>query len=271
MPFSVLMSLYAKERPEFLRLSLDSIFNQTLMPDEVVLVEDGPLTDELNDVVEEYKMKYPPLFKSVKLLVNSGLGEALRQGLEHCSHDLVARMDTDDVSKPERFEKQVAYMESHGDIAACGAWIDEFIDSTDNVISCRKTVVTSDEINVFAKSRSPLNHPTVMFRKKCIEAVGSYQSFILFEDWYLWARLIKGGYKLANIPESLLWFRTSHDMFKRRGGWRYACNCAKLQYRFYKIGFISFPKAVTNAAMRGMVYVMPNFVRELLYKKFLRA
>lgn len=270
MPFSVLMSLYAKERPEFLRLSLDSVFTQTLKPDEVILMEDGPLTDELDAVVKEYQAAQPSL-KVVKLPENGGLGKALNQGLKHCSYDLVARMDTDDISKPYRFEKQVAYMNTHPEISVCGSWMDEFYGDIGNVLSVKKTPENHDDIMVYARGRNPLNHPSVMFRKNAVIASGSYQHFPLFEDYHLWARMIVKGYKLHNIQESLMWFRTSPDMYKRRGGWRYACNEARFQRVLNRIGLISAPVAYKNIAIRFGVRIMPNFIRGLIYKKLLRT
>ena len=126
MKFSVLLSVYRKEQPAYLRQSLDSIFTQTLLPDEVVLVKDGPLTDALDEVAEDYCRKYP-VIRVVPLSENQGLGRALNEGLKHCSYDLVARMDTDDVAKPERFEKQIAVFCAHPEMDVVGAWIDEFV------------------------------------------------------------------------------------------------------------------------------------------------
>ena len=269
LPFSVLMSLYWKERPEFLRQSLNSVLHQTVCPQEIILVEDGPLTPELYEVVNEFVGRYP-IISVVKLSKNGGLGNALNEGLKHCTYDIVARMDTDDIAKPNRFERQLNYMERHEDIAASSSWIDEFIGSTDNVVSRRATAESPAEIREFAKSRNPLNHPSVIFRKRAVEAVGSYQHFPLFEDWYLWVRLLNKGYKLANIPEALLWFRTSADVYKRRGGWRYAMDSARFQFTLRRMGFISLPTAVKNSLMRGVVYVMPNSIRGWIYSGLLR-
>lgn len=269
MQFSVLMSLYAKERPTYLRQSLDSVFNQTLRPTEVILVEDGPVTKALESVVVEYCDRYSEM-EVVPLQKNGGLGLALREGLKHCHNELVARMDTDDVCKPERFERQVSFMESYPEIDACGSWIDEFIDTTDNVISQRKTAESPEEIAVFARGRNPLNHPSVMFRKSAVERAGSYRHFPLFEDWYLWVRMIHNGSRLANIPESLLWFRTSPDTFKRRGGWRYAKDSARFQMALRDMGFISTFQALKGSLIRGSVYMLPNSVRALIYSKLLR-
>lgn len=268
-PFSVLMSIYIKEHPDFLRQSLDSVFSQTLPPDEVVLVEDGPLTPELYAVIDEFSEAHKEL-KRVPLEVNYGLGIALSEGLERCSYQLVARMDTDDVAKPRRFEKQVRFMEEHPDIVVCGSWIDEFIGHTDNVVSRRATAVTPEEVAEYTKTRCPMNHPTVMFRKKEILEAGGYRHFPLFEDWNLWICIMRKGYKMANIPEALVWFRITPDVYKRRGGWKYAKDSVAFQMSLHRLGLISGPTAVKNSLIRTTVSLMPNFVRGWIYYKFLR-
>ncbi|MDE6042838.1 MAG: glycosyltransferase [Muribaculaceae bacterium] len=270
MPFSVLMSLYAKENPAYLRESLDSVFRQTMPADEVVLVEDGPLTPELYAVLDEYGRRFPAL-KRVALAENGGLGRALNEGLRHCSHDVVARMDTDDVCFPERFEKQVAFMQEHPEVDICSSWIEEFEGSPENVKSVKKVPATHREISRYIKKRSPLNHPAVMFRKKAVVDAGGYRHFWLFEDWYLWARMMAAGAIFANIQESLLHFRTAPGMVRRRGGCRYAASSARLQWTFYKLGIVSLPGALWSSLLRGTVYVLPNRLRAFIYTKFLRS
>lgn len=269
MKFSVLLSLYYKESPLYLHQSLESVFNQTLRPTEVVLVKDGPLTDELNHVVDEYTAKYPEI-KLVSLAQNVGLGRALNEGLKKCSYDLVARMDTDDICKPQRFEKQVGFFEKHPDIDVVGAWIDEFQQDIINVISTRKLPETHREIELFGHKRNPINHPVVMFRKEMVKAVNSYQPFYLFEDYYLWVRMLLNGAKFYNIQESLLYFRFSPDMIKRRGGIKYAYVEAKFQWVLYKLGYISFAKSVINTGLRSGTRIIPNGLRGWLYKNLLR-
>lgn len=268
MAFSVLMSLYAKERPEYLEQSLASVFNQTLAPDEVVLVEDGPITVALADVVSKYAIR--PELKVVSLQENNGLGIALNEGLKHCSYDLVARMDTDDVCMNDRFAKQCAYMESHPEVSVIGAWIEEFYDQVENVVSVRALPENHEELKVFAASRNPMNHPVVMFRKKAVEACGSFEHFPLFEDYYLWAKMIAAGYKLHNLQEALLWFRSSPDMFRRRGGLSYALK----EYRFLKalnkLGVASKGQTLKNMCIRFVVRIQPNYIRGLIYNKLLR-
>lgn len=267
--FSVLLSLYYKEKPTFLSQSLNSIFNQSIYPSEVIIVKDGPLTAELEKIVGVYQQKYPSL-KIISLSQNQGLGRALNEGLKYCSYDIVARMDTDDIAKPDRFEKQLSFLETHPEIDVVGSWIDEFEGSIDNILSVRKLPETPEELFQYGKSRNPINHPAVMFRKSAVLRSGSYQHFPLFEDYYLWVRMLMNGSKFYNIQESLLYFRTSPDMFKRRGGLKYALTEIKLQYRFYTLGYISFCQMLKNDIVRTVVRLIPNSLRSVIYQKVLR-
>lgn len=267
--FSVLMSLYYKERPEFLRQSLDSVFNQSLLPTEVVLVEDGPLTKELYKVLEEFKESHLEL-KIVSLSTNRGLGKALNEGLKHCSYELVARMDTDDIAKSDRFEKQMDIFEKYPQVDVVSSWIDEFKDAPSNIVSIRKLPEFPYEIYHYAKKRCPINHPVVMFKKDSVLFAGGYQHFPLFEDYFLWIRLLLNGSKFYNLQESLLLFRTSDDMFKRRGGLKHAITEIRFQNKIRKIGFISFFQFIENIYVRFITRVVPNKLRKFIYKNFLR-
>ena len=267
--FSILISLYHKENPLFLRQSLKSIFTQTLSPTEVVLVEDGPLTDELHEVVKKIKNQHPEL-KVVPLPTNQGLGKALNEGLKHCSYDLVARMDTDDIAKPDRFEKQLAIFRKHPEVDVVGAWIDEFEGDTSNVLSVRKVPEWHGKIIQFAKGRCPVNHPVVMFRKSAVLKVGGYKHFPLLEDYYLWIRMLINGARFYNIQESLLFFRFTPDMFRRRGGLKYAVTEMRLQYLFYQTGFINIFTMMKNISIRLVVRLLPNGLRSSLYKRTIR-
>lgn len=169
--FSVLLSVYGGERGDFLRQSLASVFGQTLRPGEVVLVEDGPLTEELYGVVEEFRAAHPEL-KVVALAENGGLGRALNEGLKHCTHEWVARMDSDDICRPDRFEKQARVLAEHPEYAVVSAWIDEFVDDPGHVVSTRRLPEMPDELYEYGKSRCPVNHPAVMFRKSAVLACG---------------------------------------------------------------------------------------------------
>lgn len=267
--FSVLLSVYYNESPHYFRQSIDSIFNQSLQPTEVVLVKDGNLTSELDNVIAEYTSKYLQ-FRVVSLKQNQGLGKALNEGLKHCSYDLVARMDTDDIAKPDRFKKQIQIFQEHPELDVVGAWIDEFEGNTSNIISTRKLPETDDDICKYAKKRNPENHPVIMFRKKAVLAAGGYQHFPLFEDYYLWIRMLQSGAKFYNIQESLLYFRSSSAMFKRRGGLKYVTTELRFQNLLKKNEFITFSEYFYNVSIRVAIRMMPNFLRAILYKKALR-
>lgn len=268
-PFSVLMSVYAKERGEFMWQALESVFCQTVVPNEVVLVEDGPLTAELDAVVARAIERWPQL-KVVALAKNQGLGRALNAGLKYCTHPLVARMDTDDVARPNRFELQLKAFATHPKLSACGGWISEFDTAPTQPHSYRRPPEAFDAIQRFGQKRNPVNHVTVMFRKDDVAASGGYQDFPLFEDYYLWVRMIKCGYTIINLPEVLVDVRADRDMMGRRGGLKYALVETRLQYLFYHMHYISFMTMCHNIVVRFTARIMPLSLRRWLYKKKLR-
>ena len=179
-------------------------------------------------------------------------------------------MDTDDIAKPYRFQKQIEVFQKHPEIDVCGAWIEEFQGNTDNVTSIRKLPKLHNDILEYTKIRNPINHPVVMFRKSAVLDAGGYQHFPLFEDYYLWVRMLKNGAKFYNIQESLLYFRTSPDMFKRRGGWKYAMNEYRFQKTMFNMNIISYKQFILNVMTRFPVRIAPNQLRSWLYKKALR-
>lgn len=267
MKFSVLLSVYRKEQPSFFSESLSSVFAQTVPPTEVVLVKDGPLTVELEAVIARFTAAHQEI-KVVPLSQNVGLGRALNEGLKHCQYELVARMDTDDICKPDRFEKQLKVFETQLQTDVCSSWIDEFEGDVSCVRSQRRLPEKHAQIMRYAKGRCPVNHPAVMYRKSKVLSVGGYQGFP--EDSYLWVKLLLAGAVFYNIQESLLWFRYSSDVLKRRGGWRYACDDIRAQWNFYRSGFLSVPELVQNVLIRGTVRLMPNGLRVWTYKHLLR-
>ena len=263
--YSVLMSLYKKEKPEYLRLAIESMLNQTVPPDEIVLVEDGPLTDELYAVLNEYPMIY-----RIKNEKNLGLGLALNVGLKECRNELVARMDTDDCSKPQRCEKQLERFAEKPYLAIVGSHIDEFIGEPSNVISKRIVPTTSEEIYNFAKKRSAFNHPAVMYSKTAVLENDGYSDLKRNQDVDLFGRMQFKGYKAENIDESLLWFRSSDELAKRRKSWQNTWSYIATIRKFWKIGYSSFlDYAMVAIAQTGM-YLMPVKLQNFIYKKFLR-
>lgn len=269
MNFSVLLSVYNKECPDYLSRSLKSLFEQGILPNEIVLVKDGPLTKELDALVEEYQARYPK-FKIVPLEKNVGLGKALNEGLKHCSYDIVARMDTDDICKSDRFEKQLAIFKNNPDIDVVSSWIDEFEGDVNNILSTRKLPEIHSEIYEYGKKRCPINHPAVMFKKSAVVTAGGYMHLPLFEDYYLWVRMLVNGAKFYNIQESLLYFRTSSAMFMRRGGLKYALTEVSFLWKMHEIGYVNLISTIKSILTRFTVRIMPNSIRGFIYKKLLR-
>lgn len=263
--YSVLMSLYKKENPEYLRIAIDSMLNQTVAPDEIVLVEDGPLTDDLYAVLDEY-----PMLHRVKNEINLGLGLALNVGLKECRNELVARMDTDDCSKPERCEKQLQRFLEKPYLAVVGSHIDEFIGDISNVVSQRIVPTTSEEIYKFAKKRSAFNHPAVMYSKTAVLENNGYADLKRNQDVDLFGRMLFNGNKAENIDEALLWFRSSDKLAKRRKSWQNTWSYVATIRKFWKMGYSSFADyAIVGIAQTGM-YLMPIKLQNYIYKNFLR-
>lgn len=263
--YSVLMSLYKKENPEYLRIAIDSMLNQTVAPDEIVLVEDGPLTDELYVVLDDY-----PMLHRIQNEKNLGLGLALNVGLKKCRNELVARMDTDDCSKPERCEKQLQRFLEKPYLAIVGSHIDEFIGDTSNVISKRIVPTTSEEIYKFAKKRSAFNHPAVMYSKTAVLENNGYADLKRNQDVDLFGRMLFNGYKAENIDEALLLFRSSDELAKRRKSWQNTWSYIATIRNFWKMGYSSFADyAIVGIAQTGM-YLMPIKLQNYIYKNFLR-
>lgn len=268
-PFSVLMSIYKNEKPEYLRESLESILQNTVCPDEIVMVKDGPLTSELEAVLDEYQRK-TGLFHFVIHSKNLGLGLALRDGLVECRNELVARMDTDDICCGERFEKQLSFLNDNPDIAVVGSYMDEFQQDVSHPYSVIILPTDDKAIRRFAKRRNPLKHPTVMFRKTAVIQSGNYRHFLWIEDYDLCIRMLLAGYKMANIPEILVYCRADVKLYRRRGGLKYLKQDLKFQKFMLYSGFIGRKEYVVNCLGRSAVRLMPNALRAWVYRTFLR-
>lgn len=266
-PFSLLMSVYAREDAVLLSTALESVLvNQTIKPAEIVLIEDGPLTKQLEEVLDHYRILFPKWI-SVKLAHNSGLGVALNEGMKRCSYDLVARMDSDDISMPERFEKQWNYMEQHPELDVLGCSVAEFEDDPSKPSYLR---VCPKNIDKVIKFRSPLNHPTVFFKKKAVLEAGGYQHCLLMEDYFLWVRMYANGSQLSSISEPLYLFRMTNQTQKRRGGGIYANSEKKIQKALLEKKIISYPLYIRNMIIRVGGRYMPAKLRTLIYHIFLR-
>lgn len=267
--FSVLLSVYKNEKPEYLKKAIESIyFEQTLKPVEIVLVQDGPLTIELYDIIKALKIKLGDILKIVELEKNSGLGVALNRGILECKNELVARMDTDDIAFPDRFEKQIKYMIDNPNVDVLGSYMSEFIDSIENII-CIKDAPIKD-IKKYMKYRDPVNHPTVILKKSKVLEAGNYEEILLNEDSYLWRRMLVKGAKFYNLPEPLLYFRITNNTYKRRGGIKYIKAEWILQNKYLELNVIDRKEFVINILTKTIVRLLPNNFRKWVYLKFLR-
>lgn len=268
--FSVLISVYKKEKVEYLKRALQSVINQTLKPTEIVIVKDGPLTKELDDCIEDFQKQNSKLFKILSFKENRGLGLALRDGVKACKYEYIARMDSDDISKLDRFEKQFNYLQKHPETALLGTWITEFSKDENNPDTVTKLPCIHQTIIKFAKRRNPFRHVTVVLKKSAVIQSGNYRDFLWFEDYDLFVRILQKGYLTANIPEYLVNVRADKDMFARRGGWQYLKQDYKFQKQLLKTKFIGKTDFIINITLRSIVRIIPNKVRSYVYKKILR-
>lgn len=269
--YSVLMSVYVRENAQFLAQSLDSMLAQTVAPDEIVLVKDGPLTPELDEVISGYVSRHSSLFNVVVSEENIGLGRALALGLDACRNEIVVRMDSDDIAVADRVEKQLACFEKDENLSIVGSNISEFCDDITNVISRRIVPQSHEDICEYLKKRCPLNHMTVVFKKSEVLKAGGYQHWFYNEDSYLWVRMYLAGCKFLNLEEDLVFARINQNTFKRRGGYKYYKSERDL-FKFMKQNKIITGWEYTKAKfIRFVVQVlMPNSVRQWFFKKFAR-
>ncbi len=268
--YSVLMSVYHKEKPEYLRQAIESIQVQTVPTNDFVLVCDGPLNPELDDVIAAKQQEMGDTLNVVRLVKNCGLGNALNEGIKHCKNELVARMDSDDIAYPNRCEKQITVFDTHPEVSICSGIVEEFTTDPEVVDTRRVPPETNAEIVEFAKKRNPFNHPCVMYKKSAVEAVGSYQDFYLLEDYYLWLRMLMAGYQGYNVQEPLLHMRAGSEMYLRRAGWKYA----KTQMGLFKFmkdrGFIGSSQYMKSCVIRSGSALAPNWLRKFMFEKVLR-
>lgn len=267
--YSVLMAVYGKEKPEFFRQSIESMLAQTLPFSDFVLVCDGALTHELNEVISWAQEEMGEKLQIIRLKENKGLGKALRTGVPRCRCSVIARMDSDDISRPDRCERQFRIIERDGYDLVSGT-LQEFVREPGDMDRLRVLPRTSEEILQYAKKRNPFNHPCVMFRKESVLCVGSYQDFPGFEDYYLWIRMLRKGCKGYNVQEVILDMRTGNGMYDRRGGRDYLYWVLRFQRYLYCKNFITKKEYIQNCLVRTTVGAIPGGAREKFYHVFLR-
>lgn len=266
-PFSLLMPVYVGDRSDFfLRAFLSSVTEQSLRPDEVVIVEDGPLSDDMHAVIDRLVAESPVHVVRVVLPKNIGLALALDAGLAACTHEVVARMDADDISFPERFEKQLPLLGQGFDLV--GAGLIEF-EGHESAIGITRTPPAGDDIAASARLAQPFFHPTVVFRKSTVASAGGYIDIGPMEDYWLFARMIHNGARVANIQEPLVRYRISEGAYARRGGWGKLKTEINLQRHLRSIGFTSRAQFLRNLLVRGGYRLVPEAVRRRAYRRLI--
>lgn len=268
--YSVLMSVYGGEKANFFRLSTDSVFQQTVPTDDFVLMCDGPLTDELNHVINELLQAHGDVLRVIRLEENLGLGNALNIGIKACKNELIARMDSDDFALPNRCELQLRKFRAHPELSIVGGNIDEFEGVPSNIVAHKTMPETHEEILRYARTRNPFNHPTVMYRKSAVLKAGCYPDRMLHEDYALWANMLLGGAKACNLPDTLCYMRVDSGLYDRRGGWAYLKMAIRLRWHLYKTGLYTFWSFLYVALGLSVVCLIPVSARKAIYRLFLR-
>lgn len=268
-PISVLMSVYKKENPEYLDLAVRSMLNQTVQPSEIVIVEDGPLTAGLYAALNKLQEEYPQTIKRFPTETNQGLGLALKYGIGKCQHEFIARMDSDDISHPQRLQIQIQCFINHPRLDLLGSYIKEFDDNPDITVSRRTVPLSHRRICKYQKLRSALNHVTVMFRKSAVLRAGNYEDAPLMEDDILWLNMLDTGSIAANIPMYLVNVRVGAGMYDRRGGKQYLNNYNKARRMALNRGQISYHQYLLTYAVQWLVASVPGTVRKYIFESLL--
>lgn len=265
------MSVYYRENPEWLDISIKSMLCQTIKPEEFLIVKDGPLTPKLDAIIEKYVESVPNLFTIIGLEKNGGLGPALALGVQKCRNELIVRMDSDDYSVPKRCEKLLKTLELHPECDVIGSYEVEFEKTLEDVVAIHRVPVSSEDIFTFMKKRCGLLHPTVLYKRSSVIKAGNYRAVKLYEDYDLFMRMIvECGMKGFNIPENLYYIRINDAFFKRRGGWDYLKTAVSFKYQQLKKGNINAKDFVISAGGQAIVCLMPNSLRRKFYLKVLR-
>lgn len=268
--YSVLMSVYYKESPLFLEQSINSMIEQTIKPDEIVLICDGKLTKELDEVINSFEKKYSKLFNIIRFEKNHGLGHALRIGVEACKNELIARMDTDDISKKDRCEKELEVFDKEKNVGIVGSNIEEFSKNEKDIETIRKVPERHEDIVKFMKKRNPFNHPSVMYKKSEVLKAGNYQEVRFMQDYFLWVDMICNGTIGYNIQENLVSMRANDNLFKRRSGHEYFIIQKKLLKNMKEKKLINLFEYIFYLTIRSISSMLPNSIRKFLFKNILR-
>ena len=262
--YSVLMTMYKGDNPEYAKLSIESMLNQTVLTDNFVIVCDGPLTSELDTLLKEYKQKNS-IFHIYRLPHNVGLGAALRYGVTVCKNELIARMDDDDISKPKRCELEIEYLENNPECALVGTHMNEFADVPDNTIRIKKVPIGFDNIKKYAHRRNPFNHSMIMFRKSAVLGAGNYSEMRTNQDVELWVRMLNNGYHCENMDEILVDFRFDNNTLARRKEWKNSKLMIDIWKQFRKNKYCSYWDYIIVKWVQIAIYIMPKNLLSWVY------
>lgn len=271
--FSLLMSVYKKDEPSYLKQALDSVLWQTVLPNEFILVEDGPIPDTLTYCIQEFQLKLTNLgipMEIIKSKKNQGLGHALNKGVKICHFNYVARMDSDDISFPKRFEKQLQYLKKNETLSILGCFSVEFLNNNISELQINELPTDYNEIKKRISSRNPFSHPTVFFKRSDVIKAGNYQSCPYFEDYYLWARMLNQGCKAENLRTPLLLSRVNDTLYLRRGGINYVESIKFFRKKMANLEIIDKKNNFWISIIQMIIAIQPNFVRKFFYSKILR-
>jgi glycosyltransferase involved in cell wall biosynthesis len=268
--YSVLMSVYKNDNKDYVDMAIESMLLQTAPPEQFVIVLDGEVPDEIQRVIAYYKDTYTRVFTIVQLPENQGLGKALDEGMKHCRNELIARMDSDDISLPNRCEKELEMFHTYNNLAICGSNIDEFYNNPDEVQSIRRVPSDYESIVRFIKRRQPFNHPTVMYKKSEVIRCGGYGQLRRKQDYDLFSRMINMGCYARNIDESLLKFRADKDNYKRRKSWSYVKSSIKVGALNFKRGYCGLMDLMYIVCGQVALYIMPINLMKIVSDNLLR-
>jgi glycosyltransferase involved in cell wall biosynthesis len=269
-PFSVVLPVYQGDNPEHLEEAISSTLDQTVMPSELLIVEDGDLTSQLYTILDRWGQRHPIVVRRICNDSNRGLSRSLIKGVERASNEHVARMDADDVCVQNRFEKQIKYLTHDDSVDVVGGYIREFSADESDGENIRIVPTDHEEIRKMARFRNPMNHVTVMFKRDQVLSVGNYRPVNRMEDYDLWVRLLLDGATFSNIPDVLVNVRAGDEMYSRRGGLEYAREELRMQREFYSWEFISLFQFFRNLFLRTGLRFVPNTLRGLVYEQFAR-
>ena len=267
--YSVLMTVYRGDNPSYVKTSIESVLCQTLPSDDYVIVEDGPLPDELENIIKSYEGRHSEIHV-VRLPKNVGLGKALNAGLPVCKNELIARMDSDDISLPDRCEKQVRTFEEDPELDIVGCPVKEFVGSPDNVVGQRTVPLDNEAIHKYVRRRDPFNHPTVMYRKSKVMKFGPYGDYRKNQDTDLWIKLLSNGCKARNLDEYLLMFRVDEGTYKKRKSWTNTKTLIDIRWNAYKNNICSIWDFIVVAGAQLAIYIMPSGLQRFIYQHILR-